>query len=52
MINIFKKTWWKKYVTNPLEQDREVSSTNNNFKGKLFNVSKGSVRKALSCPTW
>ena len=52
MINIFKKTWWKKDVTNPLEKDSEVPSTNNHFKWKLFNLSKGSPGKALSYPTW
>ena len=52
MINIFKKTWWKKDVTNPLEKDSEVPSTNNHFKWKLFNISKGSAGKALSYPTW
>ena len=52
MINIFKKTWWKKDVTNPLEKDSEVPSTNNHFKWKIFNISKGSAGKALSYPTW
>ena len=52
MVNMFKKTWLKKYVTNPIEKDREVSSTNNHFKGKIFNMSKGSAVKAISYPTW